>query len=50
MPVATLITAAVMAAAWPGPGAVAGVLLVAAGLAFGLTRGQERSVALTASA
>jgi drug/metabolite transporter (DMT)-like permease len=54
MPVATLITAAVMAMAWPGPGPVAGVLLVAAGLAFGLTqsrrRDQERSAALTASA
>jgi drug/metabolite transporter (DMT)-like permease len=37
MPVATLATAAVMAAAWPGVGPAIGVLTVAAGLAFGLT-------------
>jgi drug/metabolite transporter (DMT)-like permease len=37
MPVATLATAAVMAAALPAPGQVAGVLAVAGGLALGLT-------------
>ncbi|SDY72828.1 EamA-like transporter family protein [Asanoa ishikariensis] len=54
MPVATLATAAVMATTLPGVGPALGVLTVAAGLAFGLTRprakDQERSAALTASA
>ncbi|GAA1872720.1 DMT family transporter [Asanoa iriomotensis] len=51
MPVATLVTAAVMATALPGFGPALGVLIVAAGLAFGLASpDQERSAALTASA
>ncbi|MEV4757573.1 DMT family transporter [Micromonospora sp. NPDC049559] len=37
MPVATLVTAAVQAGRWPDPGQAAGVLVVAAGLAVGLT-------------
>jgi drug/metabolite transporter (DMT)-like permease len=42
MPVATLVTAAVMATALPGVGPALGVLTVAAGLAFGLTAGAPR--------
>ncbi|MEV0714344.1 DMT family transporter [Asanoa sp. NPDC050611] len=43
MPVATLATAAVMAAALPGLGPALGVLTVAVGLAFGLTGGSRAS-------